>query len=217
MFYWNEHFTWNPIWSLQDLEGKDKWHLVVRMFWIYQGGKGKHEKTLISLYGSWVCCFVFCEQVVWEIKWICSAGLDVWGGAVKEGGWGFSVTKDIIVVFVLKYSLPYLLELEKNIQSNSVSRQWLFLRQEPYGICIQDCLLCGISGKQSTLPMRWLPKSWNSSEGQNLFVMVFCFSILQRTRGGHEGMASFQALFTVGLPYLIYYHSSVSSHTLSPV
>ena len=97
---------------------------------------------------------------------------------------------------LLQLSLPYLPVLEKAFNQTLSSRQWLLQRQELHEIFIQDCLLCGICGNQTTLPMGQLPKSWNSSEGQDLSVMVFFF--VHKT--GVRGMILLPSCFTIASP-----------------
>lgn len=97
---------------------------------------------------------------------------------------------------LLQLSLPYLPVLEKAFNQTLSSRQWLLQRQELHEIFIQDCLLYGICGNQTTLPMGQLPKSWNSSEGQDLSVMVFFF--VHKT--GVGGMILLPSCFTIASP-----------------
>lgn len=46
-----------------------------------------------------------------------------------------------------------------------------------WDIYTRRCLLCGICGNQTTLPMGQLPKSWNSSEGQTFLLWYFSLCI----------------------------------------
>ena len=58
-------------------------HFVVKVCWIYKVGKERCHGMIFSLTWTWVFCFMLFGYVVWEVGWLCSAGLDVWGGDVK--------------------------------------------------------------------------------------------------------------------------------------
>lgn len=72
------------------------------------------------------------------------------------------------------------------------------VRQEPQEIFIQDGLLCGICGNQTTLPMGQLPKSWNRWKHWDLAVLVFSLA-MQHITGGR---ASLPSCFPVVSPIL---------------
>lgn len=63
------------------------------------------------------------------------------------------------------------------------------VRQEPQEIFIQDGLLCGICGNQTTLPMGQLPKSWNRWKHWDLAVLVFSLA-MQHITGGRASLPS---------------------------
>jgi len=58
-------------------------HFAVKVCWIYKVGKERCHGMIFSLTWTWVFCFMLFGYVVWEVGWLCSAGLDVWGGDVK--------------------------------------------------------------------------------------------------------------------------------------